>query len=179
MPVRFTCFPRTKPPPRFVELLVGVFASADEVIGAASAEKGFGSDRVLAEIAPSLRRIGFQVESGKKIAGRIDRPVFFGEGGTPSLRYQVDAYQAEWQCGLEVEAGRGLMGNAFYRDLVQAMVMVEVEHLCVALLNRYEFSAGHSNDYHKAIDVADALYSHDRVGLPFGLTVIGYGPIGK
>jgi hypothetical protein len=58
--------------------------------------------------------------------------VFFGENGVPELRYQIDAYSPAWKYGLEVEAGRGWMGNAIYRDLVQAMVMVQVDHLVLA-----------------------------------------------
>jgi hypothetical protein len=159
-----------------VSQVVDVFSQHDGATGAAASEKGFGSDKVLALLASDLRSIGFEVEAGRATKGRIERPVFFGEGGEPSLRYQVDAYHSEWRCGLEVEAGRGFMGNALYRDLVQAMVMVQVDHLCVALLNRYEFSNSYSEDYRKAIDVADALFGHDRVRIPFGLTVIGYGP---
>ena len=56
------------------------------------------------------------------------------------------------------------------------MVMIQVDHLCLALLNRYEFGTIYSRDYAKAVDVADALYAHSRVTIPFGLTVIGYGP---
>jgi hypothetical protein len=69
------------------------------------------------------------------------------------------------------------MGGAFYRDLIQAMVMVNVNHLCVALLNCYKYASNSSYDYSKGKEVAGALYAHDRVSIPFGLTVIGYGPI--
>lgn len=156
---------------------MGAFQTHDEAIGEASTTKGFGSDRVLSLLSSDLNQLGFEVEASKSKHDKIDRPVFFGEGGEPSLRYQVDAYQPVWKCGLEVEAGRGFMGNAFYRDLVQAMVMVGVDHLCIAMLNRYEYAKAHSNDYMKGIDVADALFAHTRVAIPFGLTVIGYGPL--
>jgi hypothetical protein len=43
------------------------------------------------------------------------------------------------------------MGNAVYRDLVQALVMVEVDWLCLAVPNSYESINGAraqiSNDY--------------------------------
>ena len=129
---------------------------------------------MLSIIRGDLVTLGFEVEQGKKIAGRINRPVFFGEDGTPSLNYQVDAYQPEWKCGLEVEAGRGFMGGAFYRDMIQAMVMVEVDHLVIALLNEYHYSSTTSKDYDKAIATASALYAHSRVNIPFRLTVVGY-----
>jgi len=60
----------------------------------------------------------------KRKADKIERPVFYGENGIPTLRYEIDAYHPDWRCGLEVEAGRGWMGNAVYRDLIQAAVMV-------------------------------------------------------
>ena len=176
MSIRFTSFPRTVPPPVFVHEVVGCFAKHDLAIGAASTLKGFGSDKVLALLAGDLMHVGFEVESSKKKVDKIYRPVFFGESGIPTLQYEVDAYHEGNRCGLEVEAGRGFMGGAFYRDLIQAMVMIQVDHLCLALLNRYEYGSTYSNDYAKALDVADALYAHSRIDIPFGLTVIGYGP---
>ena len=32
---------------------------------------------------------------------------------------------------MEIEAGRGVLGNAIYRDLIQGMVMTNVDHLVV------------------------------------------------
>ena len=52
--------------------------------------------------------------------------MFFGENAAPSLQYEIDAWHPEWQAGLEIEAGRAWMGNAVYRDLIQALVMVNV-----------------------------------------------------
>jgi hypothetical protein len=118
------------------------------------------------------------MESGKQKADRIERPVFYGENGVPALTYRVDAYHAEWRCGVEVEAGRGWMGNAIYRDLVQALVMVQVDHLVLAVSNSYKYqSSGKpivSADYENTIAVADALYGHTRMRLPYRLTVVGY-----
>lgn len=70
------------------------------------------------------------------------------------------------------------MGNAIYRDLVQALVMVQVDHLILAVPNRYKYKS-HNNetisyDYNKTTSVAEALYGHSRLKLPYGLTVIGY-----
>ncbi|MHC4977311.1 MAG: hypothetical protein ACYTF7_12035 [Planctomycetota bacterium] len=120
--------------------------------------------------------MGFEIEHGNSSVGKIARPVYFGEGGKPTLNYFVDGYHPVYRCGLEVEAGRGMMGNAFYRDLIQALVMTGIDHLVVAMLNKYEYSTSSSPDYQKAADIADALYGHSRITLPFGLTVIGYGP---
>jgi hypothetical protein len=125
-----------------------------------------------------LASLGFQVETSKQKAGKINRPVFYGENGVPQLNYQIDAFHPEWRCGLEIEAGRGWMGNAVYRDLIQALVMVNVDHLILAVANSYKYQSGGkltvSSDYANTVSVADALYGHTRMRLPYGLTVLGY-----
>jgi hypothetical protein len=49
-------------------------------------------DQVLQVLRPQLEALGFQVEAGKSKEQKIERPVFFGENGAPTLRYQIDAY---------------------------------------------------------------------------------------
>jgi hypothetical protein len=70
------------------------------------------------------------------------------------------------------------MGNAVYRDLVQALVMVNVDHLVLAVANSYKYQSGgrsvSSTDYENTVSVASALYGHTRMRLPYGLTVLGY-----
>jgi len=104
--------------------------------------------------------------------------VFFGENGEPTLKYEVDAYHPKWRCGLEVEAGRAWMGNAVYRDLIQALVMVEVDSLILAVSNTYKFKSGNrdtvSADYDNTSRVAETLYGHSRFSLPYRLILIGY-----
>lgn len=128
-------------------------------------------------LTPGLEQLGFAVEKGKTKADKIERPVFFGENGVPTLRYQIDAYHEEWRCGLEIEAGRAWMGNAIYRDLIQALVMVQVDHLCLAVSNQYRYRSGGreviSKDFDNAVAVASAIYGHSRLTLPYNLTVIG------
>jgi hypothetical protein len=174
--IRFRSFPLTERPPEFIEQVVDVFRCHAEEIAPAASKDRFGSNAVLSVLRDHLVRIGFEIESGNGKAGRIERPVFFGENGEPSLQYQVDGYHPGWRCGLEVEAGRGLMGNAIYRNLIQAMVMTGVEHLVVAVLNCYQPTKAKSRDYEKSVAIASALFGHARLQLPFGLTVIGYGP---
>ena len=41
-------------------------------------------------IGPDLLDLGFQVEASKKSADKLERPVFFGENGIPTLRYEID-----------------------------------------------------------------------------------------
>jgi hypothetical protein len=176
--IRFSTFPRTKPPPQFAESIVEAFARNEDQISTVTLEKGLTSDGVLEVVAPDLRELGFEVESGKKKDQKIHRPVFFGEGGTPTLRYEIDAYQPEWRCGLEVEAGRAWKGNAVYRDLVQAAVMVDIDYLCIAVSNAYKFKSGKkdtvSKDYENTVAVAEAVFGHTRLELPYGLLVLGY-----
>ncbi len=70
------------------------------------------------------------------------------------------------------------MGNAVYRDLILASVMVDVDYFCLAVANGYRYKTGGrtavSHDYENATGLADTLFSHTRVKLPYRLCVIGY-----
>ena len=176
--VRFSTFPRTEPPPVFTKKLVNAFVVHESSIGTMALEKGLESDAVLRRLCPDLQALGFEVELDKKRESKIRRPVFFGENGIPSLQYEIDAFHTDWRCGLEIEAGRAWMGNAVYRDLIQALVMVELDYLALAVPNGYRyFSSGRTTvnrDYDKTCAVADALFSHSRIRMPYTLLVIGY-----
>jgi hypothetical protein len=176
--IRFSTFPRTEPPPDFVENIVAVFRQHEGEIATEVNERGLKSDNVLAVLGPDLADLGFQVEASKKKVDKLERPVFFGENGIPTLRYEIDAYHPEWKCGLEVEAGRGWIGNAVYRDLVQAAVMVGADYLCLAVSNVYRYQPSGrpatSRDYENARQLAEAIYGHSRLRLPYDLILIGY-----
>ncbi len=176
--VKFMSFPRTDGPPEFLEQVVGVFQSNIHTISTVSRDKGLTSDQVLAVVRSDLVALRFDVESGKQSAQKIKRPVFFGENGKPELQYEIDAYHSGWRCGLEVEAGRAWMGNAVYRDLIQALVMVQLDHLILAVPRSYKYLSGKrptiSKDYENTVAVADALYGHSRIRMPFTLAVVGY-----
>ncbi len=113
--MRFLTFSRTEPPPAFVG---DVIRMHEETFSIETNDKGLKSDDVLALIGPDLRHVGFQVEASKKKVDKLQRPVFFGENGHPTLRYEIDAYYEAWRCGLEAEAGRGWMGNAVCTKVV-------------------------------------------------------------
>lgn len=177
--IRFSSFPRTAPPPDFVIDLVEVFKAHEADVGTAEPHLNrLTKDGVLAQLRPDLEQLGFEVESGEKKEDKIERPVFFGENGIPTVRYEVDAYHADWRCGLEVEAGRGWLGNAVYRDLILASVMVGVDYFVLAVANGFRYKTGGkimtSHDYYNATNLADTIFSHDRLELPYRLTVIGY-----
>lgn len=175
---RFTTFPHTEPPPDFIPKITAVFQANAAEISTEKLAKGLTSDQVLAKLCPELLELGFDVEQGKRKADKIERPVFFGENGVPTLQYQIDAYHSHWRCGLEVEAGRAWMGNAVYRDLIQALIMVQVDHLVLAVPLAYRYRSGGrktiSRDYENTVSVATALFGHTRVRMPYGLTVVGY-----
>lgn len=176
--IRFMAFPRTEAPPPCTESVVQVFKAHEAAICTRTLEKGLASDAVLATLRDALVSIGFAVEASKLAHEKIKRPVFFGENGQPELRYEIDAFHREWGCGLEIEAGRGWMGNAVYRDLVQAMVMVDLRTLVLAVANGYRYRSGGrsitSRDYDNTVSVADALFGHTRIKMPYRLIVIGY-----
>lgn len=176
--MHFSSFPRTEPPSHFVDQVMKVFASHSSEIGTEDLPKGMDSNAVMATLRNDLCGLGFKIESGKSAASKLKRPVFFGQDGKPSRQYEIDGFHPEWHCGIEVEAGRAWMGNAVYRDLVQAMVMVDLKHLILAVPLGYRYkSVGKSvvsKDYENTVTVADALFSHTRIKMPYGLTVIGY-----
>jgi hypothetical protein len=166
------------PPPLFVADIVRTFCCHEDSISTIALTKGLESDPVLKVLASDLAKLGFTVETSKTHQGKIPRPVFFGEEGRPSLLYEIDAYHDVWRCGLEVEAGRAILGNAIFRDLFQAMVMTDVDHLCLAVPNCYRHKANGrdftNKCYDRTVAVADALFGHSRVRMPYRLTVIGY-----
>ena len=176
--IRFATFPRTAVPPSFAATLVDVFINHEQSISTLKLDKGLTSNQVLAVLRDDLKGLGFAVEGGDGTGSKITRPVLFGDNGVPELRYQVDGYQEDWKCGLEIEAGRAWMGNAVYRDLIQALVMVQVEYLALAVPNAYRYqSSGKltvSHDFEHARSLADSLYGHTRLKLPYDLVLIGY-----
>jgi hypothetical protein len=173
--IHFNTFPRTEPPATFVAEIFSVFRAHEAAIATERLSHHLKSDEVLAIIRDDLIRLGFDVECGKRESQKIGRPVFFGEDGAPTLRFEVDAYHAEWECGLEVEATRAIRGGALYRDLIQALVMVKVNHLCIAVPNFIQWGKNNrSRPYEEACRTADALYGHSRIRFPYGLTLVGY-----
>lgn len=142
-----------------------------------SLEKGLTSNAVLAQVRPDLSSLGFTVEN-EPSGVKIKRPVFFGENGAPDLQYEIDAFHAEWHCGLEIEAGRAWMGNAVYRDLIEALVMVELDCLVLAIPNRYRYQSGGRSTRVKIMKIParwrDALFGHSRIRMPYRLVLIGY-----
>jgi hypothetical protein len=128
-------FPADSPPPGWVHPLVEVFRDhQDEIDSKVVHPKRMQSDHVLAALADDLESsLEFQVERGKNKQGKLPRPVFFGDQGTYLRTYEIDAFQEDLGVALEIEAGRATMGNAIYRDLIQASLIVDVRYLALAV----------------------------------------------
>ncbi len=92
----------------------------------------------------------------------------------PSFVSKITGVFQELECGLEVEAVRAIRGGAIYRDLVQAMVMVDVRHLCIAVPNYLKVGKTPDRTYLGVLKIVDALFGHSRLQVPYGLTIIGY-----
>ena len=106
-------------------------------------QKPVESNDVLSVIATGLQALNFTVETGKQKTGSFPRPVFFGDEGKFLRTYEIDAFEPAQGIALEVEAGRATMGNAIYRDLIQASLMVDARFLVLAVPSEYRYkSAG-------------------------------------
>jgi hypothetical protein len=116
---------------------------------------GVSSDTALAALRPELVPQGFEIKESKKKAGKIRRPVLFGEAGRPVVAYEVDGFHAQHGV-LEVEAGRGAANNADYRDLIRASLMVDARFLVLAMMLQYAAGGSVIRSYDQARDRIDA-----------------------
>jgi hypothetical protein len=175
---RFIYFPRSNPPPAWATAVAKCFNAAQEHIDT-SASNGGQSDAILAHLRLGLEAIGFKVETGKKHAEKLQRPVFFGENGKPSHQYQVDAYHARERILLEVEAGRAIMGNAIYKDIVHMSLIADADYAVIGIPLRYRYKSGGKDvagaNYEKAKNILETIWGTDRLKLPFkGMLLVGY-----
>jgi len=149
--------------------IVEIFKNCEAQIS--SENKGLISNEVLEVITPSLIKLGYVVEMGKKTHEKIRVPVTYKERGEPDLTFEADAYHSENRIVLEVEAGRAVANNQFLKDLFQACMMENVDYLCIAVRKIYR---GHK-DYDKVINFIEALYISGRLTLPLkGILIVGY-----
>jgi hypothetical protein len=101
-------YPRNVRPPAWAVSFVEVVSSAQARISTVDEKTGLASDAVLQELAPGLSDLGYSVESGKTKAGKMFRPVLFGENGAPEVSYEIDAFHGE----LGIAVGCSLHGLA-------------------------------------------------------------------
>jgi hypothetical protein len=157
---------------------IEVVASAHDAIDSSSVAS-LTSDKVLAELLPGLVELGYEVEAGKTKAQKIRRPVLFGEYGVERVAYEVDAVHDALGIVVEVEAGRGARGNAIYRDLIRASLIVGARFLVLGVMREYHHLSGGKPmtvlSYRDARDQLDAIYASGRLQLPFGgVLLFGY-----
>ena len=75
---------------------MGVFAATrPEIDSTVTHAKRMESNDVLQAIAPALAALGYAIEQGKTKAGKLPRPVFFGDEGTFLRTYEIDSFQSE------------------------------------------------------------------------------------
>ena len=166
--------PISDTPPEWVSDMTLRIADVRDVLAATAP---LTSDAALGIMRPGLEEMGFEVEDGR--SRRLRRPVLFGEQGVPRVTYEVDAYHPESQILLEVEAGRGWMGNAVYRDLVRTSLIVGARFLVIGMLIEYRYKSGGretvNRSYEEAKNLLDAIYTSRRLALPFeGVLLFGY-----
>ena len=171
-------YPIREAPPQWAHDFVQAVAGTRTAIDSADVSD-LTSDRVLAELRPGLQTLGFRVESGKQQHDRIRLPVLFGDHGAPRLTYEVDAVHEGLGVVVEVEAGRGARGNAVYRDLIRASLIVDARFFALGVMREYRHMSGGRQikvgSYHDAKGLLDAIFASQRLRLPFdGILLFGY-----
>lgn len=167
-------YPTRSKAPSWVHGVVGAFTDVRSTIDSRT-NHGVTSDTALAVLRPALVELGYEVEAGKTTAGKIRRPVLYGENGSPRVAYEVDGFHPELNIVLEVEAGRGAAGNADYRDLIRTSLIVDADFLILAMMLEYRSGKMTMRSYERTRDQIDAIYASERLKLPFsGILLVGY-----
>lgn len=173
--IQWISFPLSKPPTEIGKKIVGCFEAVHDKIETESGHvPHLKSNDVLTQVRPELEELGFEVERGKR-KGAINVPVLYGERGQVKEEYPTDAWHKSEKCVLEVEAGRTVANNAFLKDLFEATLMTEIDHLVIACPIVYR-----TRDYEqRPYDIVTAFFntanSSHRWTTPLkSILVIGY-----
>ncbi|TDN43348.1 hypothetical protein EDF64_10818 [Curtobacterium flaccumfaciens] len=126
-----------------------------------------------------MEELGFKVEAGKSLDQRIERPVLFGDNGRPEVKYEIDAFHDELGIAVEVEAGRGAMSNAAYRDIIRTSLLLDAEYFVLMIPIEYRYKSNGrvsmTEAFAKTRDQLSAIYASRRLQLPFAaILLIGY-----
>jgi hypothetical protein len=105
--------------------------------------------------------------------------VLFAELGQEDQAYEVDGFHPDEGVALEVEAGRGARGNAVYRDIIEASLLVDAHYLVLAVMQHYRHQSGGRSvtvrSYVDSRSLFDAIYASNRLVLPLeGVLLVGY-----
>lgn len=167
--LRWQLFPKNKKISLELMSVIGVFSNKFLEIN--SSINYLKSNEVLRCIRDDLTKIGYEVEKGKKTEDKIKVPVLYGENGIHEKYFEADAYSKKLGIVIEVEAGRALMNNQFLKDIFQACVMDGVNHLVIAVRNKYK----NSKDYDKIKTFLETLYVSRKFHLELeSILLIGY-----
>ena len=168
--IQWHTFPKSAKPISLVRDSIKVFENHLIQIDSATHE-GFKSDDVLAVLRKPLESLGYEVEANKSAAGKIKVPVLFGLNGKPEKQFDADAFHRLQGVVLEVEAGRAVSNYQFLKDLFQACMMQDAEHLVIAVRNTYRGL----NDFGTVVNFFETLYASARLQLPLkSITIVGY-----
>lgn len=137
------------------------------------------SDAVLAVLRSQMEALGYTVERGKRAHERIARPVLYGENGSPAVTYEIDAFHDDLGIAVEVEAGRGVMSNADYRDLIRMSLLLDARAMVLMMPKVYRYNSGtkvqQTLGYARTRELLTAIYASQRLKLPFdGVLLIGF-----
>ena len=122
-------------------------------------------------VSHDLKLAGYVVEEGKAAEDKIAVPVLFGLNGVTEKSFFADAFHPEDGVVLEVEAGRAVDNNQFLKDLFQACMMQDANHLAICVRNTYRGN----NDFDKVFKFLDTMYASQRLVLPLkSVLLLGY-----
>ena len=173
--INYQLFPHSRGIDGKLQGVIDVFKTVD----AKKSSAHLVSNDMLALVRPGLEDLGFIVEKGKKKKDLISVPVLFGENGVVEKSFWVDALHVDDKIVIEVESGRAVSNYQFLKDLFEACMMPEIEHLVIAVLNEYVTGSGDkttkSRDYQTVKAFLEPLYASNRLHLPLkSILVIGY-----
>lgn len=155
--------------------IAGCFQAQLPVIGTPPNKPS--SETVLTALRPGLLKLGFKVEGGKKKVDKIRVPILFGLNGIEEKAFEVDAWSETHRAIVEIEAGIAVDARKIYQDLFEAIVMPDIDFVCIALQNAYHperWKKGR-DDFMKAKSTFDSLLESGRFNLPFEtLMLLGY-----
>lgn len=172
-------FPRNVRPPQWALDLVDVVRASQSIIDTTpmpvEASERLTSDFVLSVLRPAMLHLGYEVEAGKRANEKIRRPVLFGDNGHPEVFYEIDAFHDELGIAVEVEAGRGAMGNADYRDIVRTSLLLDARFMVLMTPVLYRYGTTSTAAFARTRDQLSAIYASERLRLPFeGVLLVGY-----
>lgn len=175
---QWSYYPRNVRPPEWTASFVAVVAAVEPSVSTAKHKTGLSSDAVLQQLPPGLVAQGYLVETGKTAAGKIKRPVLFGENGVAEVSYEIDAFHDELGIAVEVEAGRGARGNANYRDIVRTSLILDARFFALLLPWHTGTKAAARRSRcgpTRTRAQLNAIYASQRLRLPFeGVLLLGY-----